>query len=1124
MAPAPTSSPRRNSSGDSQVTSQSDPQKWFNRSNRNPTGALDPVSMDVDPPFFQKETDSSNEELREMGSFGRSQAYPYAHGGRQVSLPRPAAAQSSSADDYRSVIDDLTIENKRLKEELKRYKQIGPDMMKKEKLFEIKMHGLPKRKKRELEATLRDFAASLEGSSESPSQRRKTGRHGKKDYYSGESISKHASSSSSHSRLVADSAYASMSHGPNSNAPNSSTGPSLGRSSGPRSKPTDQTAEGYLKDTPDGLFPRHMQLTEKERKKLVVRRLEQLFTGKITGKNFTRNHTLPPAVTPAVSNPSLMAPPRNSEAMREAQIQPPDPTQRKPVFLDNTPMSNSNGDQTESAGNGMGGGGEGDSGGRSGNNTSPPTSLLPEQRPTRPRDLDPDRVQVPSENLEYIRHLNQVTPEFLVGQKSSAHNVSPDADGWVYLNLLCNLAQLHMINVTPAFIRSAVSEKSTKFQLSPDGRKIRWRGGTDGTKFSSDSGGENSQKSPSTDVSDESSVGGQRKKQKTFASEYPLTSTDSLKEAKFVPQLASSGGSFHYKPLFVHRSSSIETSLEGTGSQASDALAEESNVGHSKWDYSGSGSSRKKRRNDGAIIYYSGAPFCTDLSGDPGDMSPTTYLTSSGQELESVQSPLRFLSQRTLSGSSLAIRPLSESRAIASEALDMDFDTTPELIKDDGGSPNDEDLEFPWCDEPSKVQYSPMESFLEPCGLGGVLPEDHFAIVVTSRRPILSRGAGNPSRTFRSLSEDFAQSIANRLASMRTSSPLPPRSTTSSINIEYLSHKVLQLKPVSLPPPAMFFPPFSSDSDDSDSEGDDDELDYQDDDMSDENISEELISQRANPHHSDNHDDDDVPSQDEGGFDSGENDDFMSEDSGLEAPPRQQHIPLQRVVSGGSGGVAADKRGGGILHTGSSVATAGDAESGKEGGAPSNPRGIPYAPFVDKVEDYVTTRADVEPTLRSFQEMIAKYQFMEQNLQRRVAGLKDKMPDIQKTLDTVRFLKLRKDDSDPIETTFELNETLHAKAEIPPTDEVYLWLGANVMLSYSIDEAEELLDTKLKAATLSLSNCEEDLDFLREQITTMEVAVARVYNWDVVQKRKEKEEEDKLDQGKGKDKDKPPGG
>ncbi|KAJ6441151.1 prefoldin subunit 3 [Purpureocillium lavendulum] len=175
---------------------------------------------------------------------------------------------------------------------------------------------------------------------------------------------------------------------------------------------------------------------------------------------------------------------------------------------------------------------------------------------------------------------------------------------------------------------------------------------------------------------------------------------------------------------------------------------------------------------------------------------------------------------------------------------------------------------------------------------------------------------------------------------------------------------------------------------------------------------------------------------------------------------------------------------------------------------PTNPRGIPFAPFVDNVEDYVATRQDVEPTLRSFQEMISKYQFMEMNLQRRMGGLKDKIPDIQKTLDTVKFLKLRKDEIEPIESTFELNETLYAKANIPPTDEVYIWLGANVMLSYPVDEAETLLSSKLSTAKTSLSNCEEDLDFLREQITTMEVAIARVYNWEVVQKRKDKATED----------------
>lgn len=38
---------------------------------------------------------------------------------------------------------------------------------------------------------------------------------------------------------------------------------------------------------------------------------------------------------------------------------------------------------------------------------------------------------------------------------------------------------------------------------------------------------------------------------------------------------------------------------------------------------------------------------------------------------------------------------------------------------------------------------------------------------------------------------------------------------------------------------------------------------------------------------------------------------------------------------------------------------------------PTNPRGIPYAPFVDKVEDYVSSRAEVEGSLKSFQEMIS---------------------------------------------------------------------------------------------------------------------------------------------------------
>ncbi|KAH8880374.1 hypothetical protein GQ53DRAFT_543818 [Thozetella sp. PMI_491] len=902
-AQAPTSSPRRNSSGESHETAHSDAKKWFDRSNLNPNASYDAGSMDVDPPFFQKETDSSNEETRPA-------PYPFVQSARQ-GLLRPAVTHSSSADDYRSVIDDLTIENKRLKEELKRYRQLGPDAMKKDKLFEIKVHGLPKRKKRELEATLRDFAASLEGSSEATSQRRKQGRPGKVGYYSGESMSKHASSSSSHSRPV-DSAYASMSTGPSSNAPTS-----LGRpSSIARTKSSgDHKLENLIADTPDGLFPRHTVMTDKERKKLVVRRLEQLFTGKISGRNIHRNQSMPDIETPAAADPVLPALALESGASREAIIQPPDRSEKKRPSRDNLSASNSNGDQTESGGNQTGDGSGSGSGGRSRNNGSPPTAPPPEQRPTRPRDLDPDRIQIPSENMDYIRHLGLVPPEFLVDRRVSYHNVSPDADGWVYLNLLCNLAQLHMINVTPGFIRSAVTEKSAKFQLSPDGRKIRWRGGSDGTKFSSDSSGDNSQKSPSTEDTDGSNEDGQRKKQKRVLA--PPSG-----ESKFGPQASGSSGSFHYKPIFARQSSSVEASLEETGSQAS--WIEESNMdntGNSKWGYSGSGSSqRRKRRRDGAIIYYSGAHFCTDLSRDPGDgeVSPTTYLTSNGQESDPLPNPTPAPFSRTLSGSSLAIRPLSDDRALVDAVMREREEKTPSLTTDDEDEDEDvDDIEFPWCDEPEAVVVQPISPPLEPCGLGGVLPEDHFAVVVTTRRTIL----GTKARRFRVRSEDTTDAIAGRLASMSTSSPVPPRAFAEMcVEIEYLSGRLKRFRPVPLPPPALFFPPFSTDSS-SGSPGDGLASDM-DDPSGETSVSQALISQRANPHQSDNTypDDEELSSNDE--------EDEVDEDDGrYPAPPG--NIPLHRgqqrpgvphrVVSGSTGA---------IVETGSSAATAGGAESG----------------------------------------------------------------------------------------------------------------------------------------------------------------------------------------------------
>lgn len=103
---------------------------------------------------------------------------------------------------------------------------------------------------------------------------------------------------------------------------------------------------------------------------------------------------------------------------------------------------------------------------------------------------------------------------------------------------------------------------------------------------------------------------------------------------------------------------------------------------------------------------------------------------------------------------------------------------------------------------------------------------------------------------------------------------------------------------------------------------------------------------------------------------------------------------------------------------------------------------------------------------------------------------------------TVFFFFL-KESTSSLETRFLLADNLYCKASVPPTDKVCLWLGANVMLEYDIDEAQALLEKNLSTATKNLDSLEEDLDFLRDQFTTTEVNMARVYNWDVKRRNKD---------------------
>ncbi|KAB0794738.1 hypothetical protein PPYR_04141 [Photinus pyralis] len=159
--------------------------------------------------------------------------------------------------------------------------------------------------------------------------------------------------------------------------------------------------------------------------------------------------------------------------------------------------------------------------------------------------------------------------------------------------------------------------------------------------------------------------------------------------------------------------------------------------------------------------------------------------------------------------------------------------------------------------------------------------------------------------------------------------------------------------------------------------------------------------------------------------------------------------------------------------------------------------GIPEAEFVDDVDMYMgksENGGNAEKVLKRLDELHCKYKYMEFHLLAKKRRLQSQIPDLKRSLNMIEKLR---HETEEFETEFLLSDQVFAKAVVTPTNTVCLWLGANVMLEYSLDDAETLLTKNIATATNSLEQVEQDVDFLRDQCTTTEVNMARVFNWDV---------------------------
>jgi hypothetical protein len=320
---------------------------------------------------------------------------------------------------------------------------------------------------------------------------------------------------------------------------------------------------------------------------------------------------------------------------------------------------------------------------------------------------------------------------------------------------------------------------------------------------------------------------------------------------------------FHYKPLFHHRGSSEEETASSGESEAPFSF------GHGHGDTSGSGKvprtpqlrsrgSRStsrgsgRRHDNGPIVFYSGAQFCVDLSGDRSSISTPLYDTAVGRDgysnhikdiVGSAPKQRAPPMTRTPSGSLMLFRPFKDY----SKGPDL-FQTsetrakTPDLI-----SESSDDLDFDFDLEWSR-RSAPIKPLIDfsASGLGGTQPADHFAVQVETRRtklpahhkapklsPFSAPGPGSKKfihrisqsalRSFQEperVQDDLSAALAALYARDQSPQAEARGSSRGPVKLDIIAARFARLQPSALPAPLGYNGPQSSDDSYSDFSGD----------------------------------------------------------------------------------------------------------------------------------------------------------------------------------------------------------------------------------------------------------------------------------------------------------------
>ncbi|AAZ12122.1 prefoldin, putative [Trypanosoma equiperdum] len=175
-----------------------------------------------------------------------------------------------------------------------------------------------------------------------------------------------------------------------------------------------------------------------------------------------------------------------------------------------------------------------------------------------------------------------------------------------------------------------------------------------------------------------------------------------------------------------------------------------------------------------------------------------------------------------------------------------------------------------------------------------------------------------------------------------------------------------------------------------------------------------------------------------------------------------------------------------------------------------NPRNIPRIAYIPDVAAYVSNGGGADTVISNLLMESSKYEHMEKRLVSSLANLDYKIPTIKKTLNSLEFLQKQLEEAEQqeedgkragIRSYYCLTDSVFGEAIVRPQKTVHLWMGAKVMVEYTFEEASALLKKNLSNAEVNMRNTKEDLAWLQEQITNLQINISRVYNYDLKNKR-----------------------